>query len=46
VFHFPTSEERDFALDLVRRSFGYTVASPFDGIPWVANDPASRYLWT
>ena len=46
VFRFPTSHERDFALRLVRKKLGYTIASPFDGIPWVANDPAAQYLWT
>ena len=34
VYRFLTGVARDDALDLVRRKFGWTVASMYDGRPW------------
>jgi len=35
VYEFLTSAARDEALDLVRSRFGWTVATAFDGRPWL-----------
>jgi hypothetical protein len=42
VHRFMTMVGRDSALDLVRRTIGYTVANSFDGHPWLRGEQARR----
>jgi hypothetical protein len=44
VYLFVRAWERDDALQLLRRELGWTVASSFDGSPWLRSDPAARWL--
>jgi hypothetical protein len=44
VFKFITTPAQDKALGLVRSKMGWSVASAFDGSPWLPGDPAARWV--
>jgi hypothetical protein len=43
VYRFPTTLNRDEVLILVRSTMGWTIAEPFDGLPWLPGEPEARY---
>ena len=41
VYRFLTSPMRDIALGVVREKFGWTIAEPRDGVPWMTGPSRS-----
>jgi hypothetical protein len=44
VFRFITTPAQAEALGLARSQMGWSVASAFDGSPWLPSDPAARWV--